>query len=68
MLRDVDFWRPLLNCAPAPPVLVDEGKGPQGNSWGISFMTMFHMANDSHCSIPLHSLGQRDFRGSVPTG
>ena len=29
------------------PVLVDEAKGAVGNPWGISFMTMFHMANDS---------------------
>jgi hypothetical protein len=30
------------------PVLVDEGKGASGNLWGISFMRMFDMANDSH--------------------
>lgn len=29
------------------PVLIDENKGAEGNPWGISFMTMFHMANDS---------------------
>lgn len=29
------------------PVLVDEEKGNAGNPWGISFMTMFHMSNDS---------------------
>jgi hypothetical protein len=29
------------------PVLVDERKGEDGNPWGVSFMTMFHMANDS---------------------
>ncbi|MBB5691868.1 N-6 DNA methylase [Roseomonas alkaliterrae] len=29
------------------PVLVEEGKGPAGNPWGVSFMAMFHMANDS---------------------
>jgi hypothetical protein len=29
------------------PVLVREGD-PDGNPWGISFMTMFHMSNDSH--------------------
>jgi hypothetical protein len=28
-------------------VLVREGD-PDGNPWGVSFMTMFHMANDSH--------------------
>ena len=29
------------------PVLVRE-KAPDGNPWGIRFMTMFHMSNDSH--------------------
>lgn len=29
------------------PVLIKEGD-PDGNPWGISFMTMFHMSNDSH--------------------
>jgi hypothetical protein len=30
------------------PVLIDEALGAQGNPWGIKFMTMFHMSNDSH--------------------
>jgi hypothetical protein len=29
------------------PVLIKEGD-PNGNPWGVSFMTMFHMSNDSH--------------------
>ena len=29
------------------PVLIDESKGPAGNPWGVSFMAMFHMSNDS---------------------
>ncbi|OBI45203.1 Eco57I restriction-modification methylase domain-containing protein [Mycobacterium colombiense] len=29
------------------PVLIRNGD-PDGNPWGISFMTMFHMSNDSH--------------------
>jgi hypothetical protein len=29
------------------PVLVDEAKGRAGNPWGVSFMRMFDMANDS---------------------
>ncbi|QNE73782.1 N-6 DNA methylase [Streptomyces finlayi] len=33
------------------PVLVDENK-PDGNPWGVSFMTMFHMSNDSHLFRP----------------
>ena len=30
------------------PVLIDEALGKAGNPWGIKFMTMFHMSNDSH--------------------
>jgi hypothetical protein len=30
------------------PVLIDEALGDEGNPWGIKFMTMFHMSNDSH--------------------
>jgi hypothetical protein len=30
------------------PVLIDEALGDKGNPWGIKFMTMFHMSNDSH--------------------
>ena len=30
------------------PVLIDEALGEKGNPWGIKFMTMFHMSNDSH--------------------
>lgn len=29
------------------PVLIDETKGKDGNPWGVSFMAMFHMSNDS---------------------
>lgn len=30
------------------PVLVNENDPVNGNPWGVSFMTMFHMSNDSH--------------------
>ncbi|MFJ8989957.1 Eco57I restriction-modification methylase domain-containing protein [Streptomyces sp. NPDC102279] len=33
------------------PVLIDESR-KDGNPWGVSFMTMFHMANDSHMFRP----------------
>src|SRR5690606_26579354 len=29
------------------PVLIDETKGQDGNPWGLSFMRMFDMSNDS---------------------
>ena len=30
------------------PVLIEDAKGAAGNPWGVSFMAMFHMSNDSH--------------------
>lgn len=30
------------------PVLIDEGAGPAGNPWGVSFARLFDMSNDSH--------------------
>lgn len=30
------------------PVLIDESKGDPGNPWGITFVRMFDMSNDSH--------------------
>jgi hypothetical protein len=30
------------------PVLIRENEGTSGNPWGVSFRTIFHMANDSH--------------------
>jgi SAM-dependent methyltransferase len=42
--RDAEITKKLYRAA---PVLIDENK-PDGNPWGISFMTMFHMSNDSH--------------------
>ena len=29
------------------PVLIEEAKGPAGNPWGIRFLAMLHMSNDS---------------------
>lgn len=29
------------------PVLIDDNAGAAGNPWGVSFLAMFHMANDS---------------------
>ena len=30
------------------PVLIEMGQGAEGNRWGVSFMRMFDMSNDSH--------------------
>lgn len=42
--RDAELTKKLYRAA---PVLIDEGRA-DGNPWGIRFMTMFHMSNDSH--------------------
>lgn len=39
------------------PVLVNETKD-NGNPWGVSFMTMFHMSNDSHLFRPSAERGE----------
>lgn len=43
--RDAEITKRIYRRA---GVLVDESKGADGNLWRISFMAMFHMANDSH--------------------
>lgn len=43
--RDAELTKKLYRAA---PVLIRDGAGTDGNPWGISFSTMFHMANDSH--------------------
>ncbi|MBJ6978247.1 N-6 DNA methylase [Luteimonas sp. MC1895] len=42
--RDAELTKKLYRAA---PVLIDEVRA-DGNPWGIRFMTMFHMSNDSH--------------------
>lgn len=41
---DAELTRKIYSSV---PILIDENKGPQGNPWGISFMRMFDMSNDS---------------------
>lgn len=54
------------------PVLIEEGKGAAGNPWGISFMSMFHMSNDSALFLKAAQLSDmgfvRDGRDWVGTG
>lgn len=42
--RDAELTKKLYRAA---PVLIDETRN-DGNSWGIRFIAMFHMSNDSH--------------------
>lgn len=41
------------------PVLIDEGSGDAGNQWGISFLRMFDMANDSGLFSSAAQLGEQ---------
>lgn len=47
--KDAELTATIYNRV---PVLIDEAKGGKpgepGNPWGVSFMAMFHMSNDSH--------------------
>lgn len=43
------------------PVLIDEGKGPEGNPWGVSFMAMFHMSSDSGLFHTARQLAEAGF-------
>lgn len=42
--RDAEITKYIYNRI---PVLVQESRGAAGNPWGVSFMAMFHMSNDS---------------------
>ena len=42
--RDAELTKKLYRAA---PVLIDDNQ-PDGNPWGIRFMAMLHMSNDSH--------------------
>jgi len=42
--KDAELTKKLYRAA---PVLIDESR-PDGNSWGIRFLAMLHMSNDSH--------------------
>lgn len=44
------------------PVLINEARGEQGNPWGVSFMAMFHMSNDSHLFRTAAQLAGEGFR------
>jgi len=49
------------------PVFVDENKDEKGNPWGISFLRMFDMANDSHLFKTFEQLNEQGWslRGNV---
>lgn len=55
--RDAELTRKLYRAA---PVLVNEATGE--NPWGVSFMTMFHMANDSGLFRTREQLEAEGFR------
>lgn len=43
------------------PVLIDESKGQEGNPWGVSFLRMFDMSNDSNLFRTAAQLGAEGF-------
>ena len=43
--RDADITRRIYECH---PVLVDRSGGGERKAWPVKYVTMFHMANDSH--------------------
>jgi len=43
--RDYELTRAIYERV---PVLVDRERGDEGNPWGVSFLRMFDMTNDSH--------------------
>ncbi|MDI6755462.1 MAG: Eco57I restriction-modification methylase domain-containing protein, partial [Thermodesulfobacteriota bacterium] len=43
--RDAEITKDIYRRV---PILIDESKGEAGNPWGISFLRMFDMTNDSH--------------------
>ncbi|MCF3960415.1 Eco57I restriction-modification methylase domain-containing protein [Streptomyces fuscigenes] len=47
--RDADI---ALGIYRRIPVLINEVRGTAGNPWDITFMSMFHMSNDSHLFRP----------------
>ncbi|MET7378340.1 DNA methyltransferase [Streptomyces sp. NPDC005526] len=53
--RDADI---TLGIYHRLPVLINRAKGSVGNPWGITFMSMFHMSNDSHLFRPSAERGE----------
>jgi hypothetical protein len=43
--RDAELTRKIYTSS---PVLINEGEGAKGNPWGVRFLRMFDMTNDSH--------------------
>jgi hypothetical protein len=58
-VRDAELTRHIYRRV---PVLVEEGKGEAGNPWGVEFLAMFHMANDSHLFRRREELEAEGFR------
>lgn len=52
--RDATLTKKLYRAA---PVLIEDGK-PNGNPWGISFMTIMHMSGDSHLFQDAPAIGR----------
>jgi very-short-patch-repair endonuclease len=69
--QDADLTRaiyqrvPVLvneNSPPSPKALGEGGQGGEGNPWGVRFMAMFHMSNDSHLFRTRAELEKQGYR------
>lgn len=71
--RDAELTKKLYRAAPVlmrDAMIAGEGKQakvvePAQNPWGISFMTMFHMSNDSHLFLTTEDIQKEE---KVPIG
>lgn len=54
---DAKLTKKLYRCS---PVLVNEADGVKGNPWSVSYMAMFHMANDSELFKTANDLSTSD--------
>ena len=61
--RDADITRRIYE---SHPVLVDRSSGQEVKAWPVKYMTMFHMANDSHLFRTREELEEED--GAYPIG
>ena len=61
--RDADITRHIYQ---SHPVMVDRSSGQEVKAWPVKYMTMFHMANDSHLFRTSEELEENE--GAYPIG
>jgi type I restriction-modification system DNA methylase subunit len=48
------------------PVLINESRGREGNAWNLSFLTMYHMSNDSNLFLTAEQLNHKEEQDYAP--